>query len=174
MHAVLFDLDNTLIDRDGAFRALVRDDSALLALDAGGHGDRAALLAALGLTQEELGRELASRLRPDPELLAALAELGSRVPIGIVTNGGSQTQRAKLAASGLGSVVRQVWISGEVGLAKPDPRLFELACNELGVAPGRTLFVGDHETDRAGAAAAGLVFRRAERVLEAGQVRGLP
>jgi putative hydrolase of the HAD superfamily len=33
--------------------------------------------------------------------------------------------------------------SAEVGLSKPDPRIYELSCEQLGVRPGDCLFVGD-------------------------------
>jgi putative hydrolase of the HAD superfamily len=35
--------------------------------------------------------------------------------------------------------------SHEVGLAKPDPRIYELACNRLGLLPHETLFLDDYE-----------------------------
>jgi putative hydrolase of the HAD superfamily len=44
-----------------------------------------------------------------------------------------------------------------VGLAKPDPRIYRLACERLGVEPEETLFVGDGANDElAGAAAVGM------------------
>jgi len=33
--------------------------------------------------------------------------------------------------------------SGVVGLRKPDPRIYELACRELGVAPAEAAFLDD-------------------------------
>jgi putative hydrolase of the HAD superfamily len=33
--------------------------------------------------------------------------------------------------------------SAEVGISKPDPRIYELCCEQLGVRPGECLFVGD-------------------------------
>ena len=41
---------------------------------------------------------------------------------------------------------------------KPDPRIFLLTLERLGVNPGRALHVGDDEVDRDGAVAAGLAF----------------
>lgn len=48
--------------------------------------------------------------------------------------------------------------AAEAGAQKPDPRIFEVALERLGVTPRRTLHIGDHDVDRAGAAAAGLAF----------------
>jgi putative hydrolase of the HAD superfamily len=47
--------------------------------------------------------------------------------------------------------------SSEIGRRKPDPSIFRRALEQLGVAPERTLFVGDTlATDVAGAAALGM------------------
>jgi epoxide hydrolase-like predicted phosphatase len=47
-------------------------------------------------------------------------------------------------------------ISGEVGLRKPDPAIFELTTKRLGVPAGRCVFVDDHPGHLAGAAEAGM------------------
>jgi putative hydrolase of the HAD superfamily len=50
-----------------------------------------------------------------------------------------------------------VVLSCAVGLSKPDPRIYDLACQRLEVAPGECLFVGDGANDElAGAERAGL------------------
>ena len=48
--------------------------------------------------------------------------------------------------------------SAEAGAPKPDPAVFRLALERLGVDPARTLHVGDGDADELGAAAAGLRF----------------
>lgn len=51
-------------------------------------------------------------------------------------------------------------ISAEVGLEKPDPRIFLLACERLGALPRRTLHLGDRtDADLEGAISAGLHAR---------------
>jgi putative hydrolase of the HAD superfamily len=54
--------------------------------------------------------------------------------IGIITNGASDIQRAKLTATGLSSLVDGVAISGDLEIRKPDLRLFELAASRCGVS----------------------------------------
>lgn len=47
--------------------------------------------------------------------------------------------------------------SGQLGVAKPDPSIFTMACQHLGVPPGATIFVGDRlKVDAVAACAAGL------------------
>ena len=181
LKAVLFDLDNTLVDRDRAFLECVRarfSDPAvraqLIRLDQGGRGDRRRLFdfweqrAEELINQEVFGQFLAQRLRPDAALLEALRILSDRVKLGIITNGSGGTQRAKLKAAGLTEVIPpdRVWLSGEVGKAKPDPWIFLLACQALEEPPAHCLFVGDQESDdEAGAKAAGMRSRLVNAVL---------
>jgi putative hydrolase of the HAD superfamily len=89
--------------------------------------------------------------------LAALATAHPNAALGVVTNGEGEPQRAKLAAIGLADRFPVVVASAEVGLAKPDPAIFALACERLGVEPAAAAHVGDRlDLDAHGAAAAGL------------------
>lgn len=181
MRAILFDVDDTLVDRTGAARrafaawiaerpdAFAAGDAlaACLAIDAGGTRERdavardlAAAFPRLGpaaaIEAELLGRLLdAIALRPD--VIGLLAAIPARVAI--VSNGSGAVQRAKLARAGLLPHLPPdaIFISGERGFAKPDPRLFALALAWAGVPPGAALHVGDDpERDVAGAARAGV------------------
>ena len=122
-------------------------------------------LAAAGAHDEALVDELARifpsirrSLRPiDPEADTILDTLGIDHVLGLVTNGAPDLQREKLAASGLESRFASTVISGELGIGKPDARIFDRALHELGVAAGDAVMVGDSlERDVAGARAAGL------------------
>lgn len=59
---------------------------------------------------------------------------------------------------GIGRFLRGVVASGAVGIAKPDPRIFDAAVELLGVPRDAIGHVGDEPVDRAGALAAGLRF----------------
>ena len=70
----------------------------------------------------------------------------------LITNGASDTQREKLSALGIEKWFHVVVISGEIGVAKPDPSTFAFALNSMGVAPENWWHVGDSlTTDVAGA-----------------------
>ena len=78
-------------------------------------------------------------------------------PIGIVTNGPEEVQRAKLKLLGVDSLVDFTIISEEFGVAKPDPRIFLAALRLAEVTSGEAVFVGDSpEFDMLGARAAGI------------------
>jgi putative hydrolase of the HAD superfamily len=104
------------------------------------------------------------RLFPEvEEVFALVREAVSRDdpkaarPIGIVTNGPSEVQRAKLELLGIDRLVDFVLVSEEFGVAKPDPAIFREALHLAEVGPGEALFVGDSvEFDMAGARAAGI------------------
>jgi putative hydrolase of the HAD superfamily len=63
-----------------------------------------------------------------------------------------------LDALGLTPYFATVVTSAEVGAEKPDPAIFRAALDRLGVAPERSLHVGDHAFDEDGAAGAGMHF----------------
>jgi FMN hydrolase / 5-amino-6-(5-phospho-D-ribitylamino)uracil phosphatase len=78
-------------------------------------------------------------------------------PIGIVTNGPTEVQRAKLELLGVDRLVDFVLVSEEFGVAKPDPAIFREALRFAEVGPEEAIFVGDSvEFDMAGARAAGI------------------
>jgi putative hydrolase of the HAD superfamily len=76
---------------------------------------------------------------------------------GIISNGDSASQREKIAAVGLAGRFDPVLVSGDLGIHKPDPRVFAEACRLAGVSPGECVYVGDRlEGDALGAAGAGM------------------
>ena len=77
--------------------------------------------------------------------------------VGLITNGPAEVQRAKLELLGLLDHVDFALISGELGIAKPDPAIFREGLRQAGVDAGDAIFVGDSpEFDIAGARAAGI------------------
>ena len=66
--------------------------------------------------------------------------------------------RRHLEEAGLAGYFTAIVSSAEAGAAKPDPGAFRVALERLGVEPQRAVHVGDGDTDRDGAAAAGIAF----------------
>jgi putative hydrolase of the HAD superfamily len=76
--------------------------------------------------------------------------------LGIISNW-DRRLASILDGLGLGELLDTVVSSADVGLRKPDPRVFELACCRLEVAPGEAAHVGDHHyADIVGAMAVGM------------------
>ncbi len=174
VNAVLFDLDNTLADRDVGFSRWARwfaverlgcetpseieaAVTSLIARDGGGYTPRDAFIRALqeqhgGLDDDvetliaALRAQLITHLPPlDDGTTTLLTALDEAcVPWGIVTNGSSTSQLGKIRKLGLADRARCIVISEEVGVRKPDAEIFRLAAGRLGLAAGDILFVGDH------------------------------
>ncbi len=154
---VVFDLDDTLYkERDfqeSGFRAVlaslgVADDEALFGqmqeweaagrnvfVELGGHVGSGPSVDSMLATY----RFHEPRITLEPGAAALIATLrGKGVGLGLITDGRSRTQRAKLAALGLADSFDVVVVSEEIGSQKPDPRNFLAA--QAGLA-GRTDFV---------------------------------
>ncbi|GIE98118.1 HAD family hydrolase [Paractinoplanes rishiriensis] len=93
---------------------------------------------------DEIRRDLAARHRWDAELVDGLRGLRGRVAIAIVSNAWPAA-RARIVEAGVDRLVDAVVLSCEVGCAKPDRRIYEIALRRLGVEPGDALFVDDTE-----------------------------
>lgn len=63
--------------------------------------------------------------------------------LGIISNGKLTEQSQKLERMGLAGRFATVVISDEVGIGKPDSRIFLEACRRLGVKPADCVYVGD-------------------------------
>jgi putative hydrolase of the HAD superfamily len=89
------------------------------------------------------------------DLMRTLRERGCR--LGIVTNGFAATHHEKVDRLGLRPYIDALFLADEMGMVKPDPEVFRLACRTLGSEPARTAMVGDrYDRDVVGAAEAGL------------------
>ena len=87
----------------------------------------------------------AAQIKPLPDALETLRYF-AHLPKAILTNGPSDVQRAAIRASGFEDFFQTILVSGDadVGFAKPHPRIFELACERLEVAPSEALMIGDN------------------------------
>ncbi|MDF2606859.1 MAG: hydrolase, variant 1 family protein [Bacillales bacterium] len=79
----------------------------------------------------------------DKYTINILNTIKMHVKVAIVTNGLTIRQKAKIINTNLNSCFDTIIISEEVGVSKPDKRIFDLALNRLNVQPEATLFVGD-------------------------------
>jgi putative hydrolase of the HAD superfamily len=177
---ILFcDLDNTLIDRAAGYRAWAEDYVArlgggpadvdwLVEIDRDGFRRREPLFeevrARWGLDApvaeliERYRSEYPAFVPPtDPAVTGRLAGLRrSGWTIAVVTNG-PRSQRVKVEHSGLMAVVDVLAISEEVGVSKPDRRIFEAAARKAGARIEEGWLVGDSpEADIAAAVEMGI------------------
>jgi putative hydrolase of the HAD superfamily len=186
IRAVVFDLDDTLLDRRRSFEQFARAQwerfshvlqgvhpdeyvRTLIRVDGAGYGPRNELFTGL-LTQLDLPSTLSDTLLTDyrasfpgvcllfPDVLETLTALrASGRSLGLITNGSVRMQSAKLKCLFPPSTFDAVLISQAEGVHKPDPEIFRRALARLQAEPARSVFVGDHpEVDIGGARAAGM------------------
>ena len=95
---------------------------------------------------------------PLPGAVSLLNALKGKAKLGIITNGFTALQQRRLERTGLRDYFDLLVISEQVGVAKPDPRIFDYALEQAGnPARDRVLMVGDTaESDILGGMNAGL------------------
>ena len=172
-------LDDTLLDRSGAFMLWAKDflDEIgappedlewLLSVDADGLTPRWDLadlihdryqlnIPSIDILEELRGGPLDYE-RLDPLVGCALQIAGDAgfVPV-VVTNGPAEIQEDRIRRTGLDQFVADWVISERAGVSKPNPRIFAMAAQRVRMRLGGAWVVGDSpEADIGGAAAMGL------------------
>lgn len=172
--AVFFDFDDTLQSRKGAYRLYcnafldkyfpnISKDEKEQKLDEmeqhvdGGYKDREVyfpeMIALWGWKNHPPMQELYDSFNYDfgkyivmlPGAVDTLKEIKRRGYIlGAVTNGVSSLQNIKLDTAGIRDLFDVVVVSGDIGIYKPDRRIFDKAASLAGVKNSEVLFVGDH------------------------------
>lgn len=108
---------------------------------------------------QELYKKYQKHLEMTPVMVEILNTCARRFDkTALLTNGPGQHQRDKAACLGMERWVSQdhIIVSGEVGVIKPDVRIFRIAEQKTGAVPKDTYMIGDsYESDIAGAIAAG-------------------
>jgi putative hydrolase of the HAD superfamily len=90
-----------------------------------------------------------TQLRPYPDVPPVLRRLARTDLVrGIVTSGLEVKQADKLLRLGLYECFTPmaIFISDQIGISKPNAKLFQRACDEVGLKPRETVYVGDHPT----------------------------
>lgn len=177
---VLFDLDKTICDYDGARFARTRhafephlpaiEQLDLAVAEAMAHATEgsehfAEVLARWGVTDPDAIEAAQSRYIEDryrglelfPEAVTVVRAVGAVAQVGLVTNGPSAIQRPKIDLLGIEPLFPVIVVSEEAGVWKPDPAIFQIALDRLGVAASDAIYVGDSaHHDVPGAHAAGM------------------
>ncbi|GAA0137454.1 HAD family hydrolase [Paenibacillus sp. YSY-4.3] len=172
IHAVLFDLDGTLLDRDSSLLEFVRDQyhrySALqivekevfvqrfIELDNHGYVWKDKVYQQMmdefsiknmdwTLLLDDYIRNFQRHCTGFPNLLSMLTQLKNHnIKLALISNGFGQFQYDNFKALQIEYLFDEVLISEWEGLRKPDKAIFNRALMKLGVNAENALFVGDH------------------------------
>lgn len=174
IQAVLFDLDNTIVDRARTFGKFAEEllgaycshapkpererlHARIMELDEDGYKDKSALFAELldelpWTTEAPSHGELMTFYGTTYVRGAVLMERAretiaharSKYRTGMITNGKTAIQYGKIDRLGIRGYFDVIVVSEEAGIKKPDPRIFAFAAEALGLRPEQCLYVGDH------------------------------
>ena len=110
------------------------------------HPEKAELIDAYGNRFDEM---LAGPIAGAVEILAELWDRG--VPLYGLTNWSAETYPAALERFAFLRWFRGILVSGEVGIIKPDPRIFALLIERFAIEPRCTVYIDDVEANAAAA-----------------------
>lgn len=173
IRAVLFDLDNTLLNRDASVKKFIglqyerlqkyiehipkeKYITRFIELDDRGYVWKDKVyqqltdeLAIDAITWEKLFQDYLDNFKyccvPFEHLIEILNVLKEcNITLGMITNGYGQFQMANIKALDIEKYFDTILISEWEGIKKPNPLIFKRATERLGVKPNQCLFVGDH------------------------------
>lgn len=107
------------------------------------------------VTADGLLARMFAGMRPDPAMFELVAELREQVTVAVLSNSWANTYPDNLA-----DLVDTVVTSGEVGLRKPDPKIYRLVLDRLGLPARACVFVDDAPVNTDAAAALGMTAIR--------------
>ena len=132
---------------DGYWKRLERKEVTRRQLQVGRFAD---LFAEFGITAD--GEKCADRYMENlaqghdfmPGAEAALAAFQKKYKIYLASNGNADTQRSRIALAGIEKYFEGIFISGELGVNKPDKLFFDRCFAQMeDFAPAKTMIVGD-------------------------------
>lgn len=182
--AIIFDLDNTLIDRQKAFKEMLErkfhilfDDEELiqkmindiLKWDNNGTVERidvfkkwAEVYHITKISPEQLDKEWSNESGSVAFLFDdvrdTLKKLKKKYKIAVLTNGNASSQRRKLNTINIYDLLDYSLVSSEYGVRKPDKIIFEYTAKQLDLKTEECSYVGDnYKIDILGSRNAGML-----------------
>lgn len=181
--ALIFDMDNTIIDRQKAFKEGVNnllhryfsdedlinkmaDD--IITWDKGGTVERIDTFTYLvdkyqitSFTPKQLESDWSSVSGSScylfDDVRETLEKLHKKYKIAILSNGHIESQRRKLKTIDIDDLIDYSLIADEYICWKPDPRIYIYTCEKLGCKPDECVYIGDnYKIDVIGSSNAGL------------------
>jgi HAD superfamily hydrolase (TIGR01509 family) len=110
----------------------------------------------LGLNSEEWFEQIKHGEARNPDVLMWVQALRKNYKTALLSNVPKGALKERFTDDELGNWFDVVVVSGEVGLVKPDPEIYRLTAERLGVAPEACVFIDDRENYAEGARAVGM------------------
>ena len=100
---------------------------------------------AIGIKNESAERIIRSLCTPNKELLSLISKLSLKYKIYGLVNAPFGWTELRRGIHGLDRYFNQVFVSYEIGVRKPDPKIFNYLLENTGLVPNECLFVDDKE-----------------------------
>ena len=168
--AIIFDLDNTLIDRQRAFKemlirkfnSLFNDEKLVNQMvkdvndwDNNGTVERIVVFKkwvekynVTCITPEQLDKEWSNESGSVAflydDVKETLIKLKEKYKLAILTNGNTVSQRRKLNTINIYDLLDYTLVSSEYIARKPDKQIFEYTAKQLGLKTNECIYVGDN------------------------------
>ena len=171
LSAVIFDLDQTLINRDATFEKFIKGQysrfidqlpsisqndyyQTFLKHDHNGYSEKRVMFA--GSCKELVIEYLEEQLLEDflinyggdavlfDDALSILESLKDSYRLALITNGRSRGQRSKIKSTGIENYFEVIKISEEEQIKKPNLEIFERCLSDLDLKPMECVYIGDH------------------------------
>jgi len=169
---VIFDLDQTLVDRNATFINFLREQRIryaeqlgevnsdeyirfVLTLDNNGYADKVTIYQRVA-QEFGLAAEMGNALYEDylaqyglqpvlfPHVHDLLTRLSKRFRLGMITNGRTLGQTRKIELTQIDGYFETIVISETEGIKKPDVRIFERCLKRMDVMADRAIYIGDN------------------------------
>lgn len=101
------------------------------------------VVAATGQTPPEIETAKGSEVAKNTQLLAYIRELSQDYKIALLSNISSNWITDEFLTTEEQSLFDELIFSHQVGLVKPDPRIFHLVCERLNVSPSEAIMIDD-------------------------------
>lgn len=183
INTLIFDLDNTLIDRQRAFTEMLflkfselesdketvkqMVDDVLIwdnfgaverKVSLGNWADKYGYSQELALSiGEEWSKNSGTVAYLYPDVRETLTTLKEKYTIAILTNGNASSQRRKMQTIDIYDLLDYSLVSGECEFKKPQKEIFDLVLNDLNISANEAIYIGDtYKIDVLGSRNAGL------------------
>lgn len=114
------------------------------------------LAAAADMPTEQAKYEMDAEVAINTPLLTLADELRAKdIHVSILSNDGSSL-RSYIDGLGISNHFDSIFVSGELGMMKPDQRIFQHVAHDLGLDPGEMVFFDDKQSNVDGAIRAGM------------------
>lgn len=168
---ILFDLDNTLIDRQHIFKEMLMNKLSeyhhnlskekletivdeIITWDNNGNQQRVITFQQyidkyhVNTTAKELDdywtNHSGEKIYVFDDAIETLLYLKSKYRLGLVSNGNAVSQRRKISKLPFKDIFDYSIVSGEIGIHKPDKGIFDKVCKDMNVLPEECVFIGDN------------------------------